>query len=184
LDRFIKAGTITSEIIKNPNLVLKRAIEGLDIRETITFEVSTGSTAPTNATLNGGGTANISFLAGTQFPITTAAPDGAKGVPNAHAATMTARFWIETVAYEVNVPRLTTPGTLLLKPTMPIDSQAPTPVFAITSPSKLPSEPKKILVPGIQIQYSQMVNLNFAGLTWPHVSVATLVPTGPQPFQM
>jgi hypothetical protein len=97
---------------------------------------------------------------------------------------MTARFWIETVAYEVNVPRLTTPGTLLLKPTMPIDSQAPTPVFAITSPRKLPSEPKKILVPGIQIQYSQMVNLNFAGLTWPHVSVATLVPTGPQPFSM
>ena len=54
----------------------------------------------------------------------------------------------------------------------------------VTSPSKLPSEPKKILVPGIQIQYSQMVNLNFAGLTWPHVSVATLVPTGPQPFTM
>jgi hypothetical protein len=26
-----------------------------------------------------------------------------------------------------------------------------------------------------QLQYSQTVNLNFAGLTWPHVSVATLV---------
>jgi hypothetical protein len=27
----------------------------------------------------------------------------------------------------------------------------------------------------LQLQYSQTVNLNFAGLTWPHVSVATLV---------
>jgi hypothetical protein len=26
-----------------------------------------------------------------------------------------------------------------------------------------------------QLQYTQTVNLNFAGLTWPHVSVATLV---------
>jgi len=181
LQTFIRAGTITTDIIRNPNLVLQRAIQGLDIRETITFEVSTG---PTDATLNGGGTANISFLAGTQATITTLPPDGKAGVPNAHAAVMTARFWIETVAYEVNVPRLTAPGTLLLKPTMPKESQAPTPVFAITSPPKLPSEPKKILVPGIQIQYSQMVNLNFAGLTWPHVSVATLVPTGPQPFTM
>jgi hypothetical protein len=73
----VRTGSITTDIIKNPNLVLKRAIEGLDIRETITFEVSTG---PTDATLNGGGTANISFLAGTQFPITTSAPDGATGV--------------------------------------------------------------------------------------------------------
>jgi hypothetical protein len=134
--------------------------------------------------MNGGGTANISFLAGTQFPITTSAPDGTTGVPNAFAAVMTSRFWIETVAYEVNVPRLTARGTLLLRPTMSKDSHAPTPVFAITSPPKLPSEAKKILVPGIQIQYSQVVNLNFATLTWPHVSVATLVPTGPQPFTM
>jgi tyrosinase len=28
-----------------------------------------------------------------------------------------------------------------------------------------------------QIQYSQNVSLNFAGLTWPHMSVATLVPS-------
>lgn len=177
----MNAGTITTNIIKNPNLVLERAIKGQDIRETITFEVSTG---PPNATMNGGGTANISFLAGTQSPITTAIPDKPTDKPNAHAAFMTSRFWIETIAYEVNVPRLTKKGTILLKPTMPKDSTAPTPVFAITSPPKLPSEPKKITVPGIQIQYSQTVNLNFATLTWPHVSVATIVPTGPQPFTM
>jgi hypothetical protein len=54
----------------------------------------------------------------------------------------------------------------------------------VTPPSKLPSVPKTIKIPGIQIQYSQTVFLNFAGLTWPHVSVATLCPKNPQPFTM
>lgn len=175
LAKFVKAGTITTEIIKNPNLVLQNAIKGQDIRENITFEVSTGS--PTE-TINGGGTANISFLAGTQDPTTTSLPT----TPNAHAAFMKARFWVETVAYDVVVPRFTTRDTVLLKPTMPPNSPAPTPVFAVTPPSKLPSQSKTIKIPGIQIQYSQTVFLNFAGLTWPHVSVATLCPKIPQPF--
>lgn len=188
LKKFSDAGTITTDIIKNPNLVLKNAINGQKIVETITFDVSTGpSSGPGSAKLNGGGTANISFLAGTQSPITTASP-GNNDNPNAHAEFMTSRFWIETVAYQVNVPRLTSRDRVLLKPTMPKDSPAPTPVFAITPPPKLPSEPKTITIPGIQIQYSQTVNLNFGPpkfiLTWPHVSVATLVPSDPQPFAM
>lgn len=177
LAKFVKAGTITTEIIKNPNLVLQNAIKGQDIIENITFEVSTGS--PTEK-LNGGGTANISFLAGSQDPGTTSLPTS----PNAHAPFMKARFWIETVAYDVVVPRFTTKDAVLLKPTMPKDSTAPTPVFAVTPPSKLPSQPKTIKIPGVQIQYSQTVFLNFAGLTWPHVSVATLCPKNPQPFTM
>ncbi|GAB7327494.1 hypothetical protein MBLNU13_g11368t1 [Cladosporium sp. NU13] len=177
LTKFVKAGTITTEIIKNPNLVLQNAIRGQDIRENITFEVSTGS--PTEQ-LNGGGTANISFLAGSQDPGTTSVPTS----PNAHAPFMKARFWVETVAYDVVVPRFTTRDPVLLKPTMPKDSTAPTPVFAVTPPSKLPSQPKTIKIPGVQIQYSQTVFLNFAGLTWPHVSVATLCPKNPQPFTM
>jgi len=32
-----------------------------------------------------------------------------------------------------------------------------------------------------QIQYSQTVFLNFNGLSWPHVSVATLMPSAPIP---
>jgi hypothetical protein len=177
LAKFVEAGTITTDIIKNPNLVLQNAINGLNIKENITFEVSTGR--PTDK-INGGGTANISFLAGTQEPGATSLP----ATPNAHAPFMKSRFWIETVAYDVVVPRFTTPCTVLLRPTMPRDSKAPTPVFAVTAPSKLPSESKTILIQGVQIQYSQTVFLNFAGLTWPHVSVATLVPKNPQPFRM
>jgi hypothetical protein len=39
--------------------------------------------------------------------------------------------------------------------------------------------PVDIKVSYTQIQYSQRVILNFAGLGWPHVSVATLVPQAP-----
>jgi hypothetical protein len=35
---------------------------------------------------------------------------------------------------------------------------------------------RQITVTFTQIQYTQTVLLNFAGLTWPHVSVNTLVP--------
>jgi hypothetical protein len=39
--------------------------------------------------------------------------------------------------------------------------------------------PRTIKATATQIQYVQKVILNFNGLTWPHVSVATLVPTAP-----
>jgi len=185
LEKFNAAGTITTEIIKNPHKVLEKAIKGLNITETITFQVSTG---PPTAELNGGGTANISFLAGRQDPVTTNAP-GQKDFPNAHADFMKATYWIEVVQYKVTVPKVKIQTTLLLKPTLPPDSTAPTPVFAITTPPNGVPQTKEIMVPGIQIQSSQTVNLNFGPpiapfLSWPHVSVATLVPTGPQPFQM
>ncbi|SPO07467.1 uncharacterized protein DNG_10161 [Cephalotrichum gorgonifer] len=179
------SGRITTAIIKNPNIVLQNAIKGQTITETITFEVATGLP---DAKYNGGGTANISFLAGKQATITSEAP-GRDDMPNAHSPFMSSRFWIETVQYQVTVPRLAPKETILLRPTMPDDSTAPTPQFAITAPAKGVAGVTTVTVPGIQIQYSQMVHLNFGPdpgtmLTWPHVSVATLVPTGPQPFQM
>ena len=172
---------ITTDIIKNPNLVLKNAIENQKITETITFEVSTG---PPAAGLSGGGTSNISFLLGKDATAATATASAQNNNPVAHAATMTSRFWIETVAYTVVVPPVTRKTTMLLRPDMSKSPTAPTPQFAITTlPGGVPVQ-KEIIVPGIQIQSSQTVNLNFATLTWPHVSVATLVPTGPQPFDM
>jgi hypothetical protein len=39
------------------------------------------------------------------------------------------------------------------------------------------TKPRSITVKSTQIQYSQQVFLNFNTLTWPHVSVATLVPS-------
>jgi hypothetical protein len=49
------------------------------------------------------------------------------------------------------------------------------PTFSGTAPFDLDT-PREITVHFTQIQYTQTVLLNFAGLTWPHVSVNTLVP--------
>ncbi|KAK1750483.1 hypothetical protein QBC47DRAFT_438860, partial [Echria macrotheca] len=167
-------GRITTDIIKNPNLVLAKANEGLKILETITFELSTGvgrKQGPTTAKLNGGGTTNISFLQGERV------------------RSMTNTWWIEKVEYDVVVPPLLEGETATLWAKMPTPSTAPTPKFAVTAPKGGVKQETPIKVQGVQLQYSQTVNLNFGPamgntLTWPHVSVATLVPVTPQPFQM
>jgi hypothetical protein len=101
---------ITQAMVKNPNSVLRHAIAGQDIVNTIVLRV-----AATNAHLAGVGTANTFFL-----------------TENASANLVTATFWIETV--------------------------------------KKPHRPGHFL----QLQYTQTVMLDFNGLRWPHVSVATL----------
>ena len=103
---------ITQQMVNNPNTVLRSAIASQQIQATTTLQVSSR-----DASLPGGGTANIAFLT------------GAKDGPNAVAARVTATFWLETL-----------PGD---------------------------TEPR-------QLQYSQLVLLNFNGLSWPHATVATL----------
>jgi hypothetical protein len=50
------------------------------------------------------------------------------------------------------------------------------PTFLVTPPYDL-EMPREITVRFTQIQYTQLVLLTFNGLTWPHVSVNTLVPS-------
>jgi hypothetical protein len=101
---------ITQAMVRNPNLVLTKAIHGQDIVRTTVLHVNAGSGRP-----HAVGTANTFFLA-----------------ENASANHVTATFWIE----KVNKPH--TNGHFL------------------------------------QLQYTQVVMLDFNGLRWPHVSVATL----------
>jgi len=212
LDKFNAkgTGTITTEIIKDPHRVLQKAIENQDIKETFVFKLHTGHIhgkppAPEAPDFNGGGVANISFLHGPQNLVTdqsTSHPPGAADKPNAHAESMSNTWWVETVLYDVVVPPLqpfeTATGLWATMPEVSVPgdttgtkrqpSTAPTPRFAITAPAAGVKEQTTIKVPGIQLQYSQTINLNFGPpglmLTWPHVSVATLVPVAPQPFQM
>ena len=100
---------ITQQMVNNPNTVLKAAPP--QITSTTTLQV-----ASHDASLPGGGTANIAFLKGTTHS-------------NANAAHVTATFWLETL-------------------------QADT-------------EPRRL-------QYSQLVLLNFNGISWPHITIATL----------
>ncbi|RDW66641.1 hypothetical protein BP5796_09390 [Coleophoma crateriformis] len=163
LSKFIAAGTITQAILDDPNTVLRNANMGKHITKTIVFQVSTTPTVPEL----GGGTANIAFLQGNSLG------------PNASAVQMTATFWIETVQHKIVVPMFK-PGqpALKIKPAEPHPG-AQVPVFSVNPPHEI-TEPKTITVTSTQIQYSQVVFLNFANLTWPHVSVATLVPTSEQ----
>jgi hypothetical protein len=152
LTQFIKDGTITQAILDDPNTVLRNASAHQTILSTIEIGVGTTPQSP----LVGGGTDNIGFL-----------------LPNAQSLDMGCAFWIETVEQTLTVPRWT-PG----QPPMAIPGQAAggtAPVFLVTPPTAI-TQPRQIKVTSTQIQFSQTVILSFFGITWPHASVATLVP--------
>jgi hypothetical protein len=117
-----------------------------------------------------GGTAEIAFLA--------ADKNNPPQQPNAHASKMTAVFWIETVLETIVVPACQANGLPITIEAAPRAGSTLRPVFTLT-PTKDITAAKQIVVPFTQIQYSQIVFLNFNNLTWPHVSVATLIPADP-----
>ncbi|KAH8176909.1 hypothetical protein LIA77_01991 [Sarocladium implicatum] len=172
LSKFIAAGTITQAILDDVNTVLREAIKGQNILETtvINISTSTGEDIP----VSDDGTSNIAFLTGTKATAT----DNTPSPPNANALHMEAIFWIETVEYEIEVP-VWKPGQgrLLIRPKRP-SQFTPVPVFEVKPPHEI-TQPIKIKAKTKQLQYSQLVNLDFGPLTWPHRSVATLVPKDP-----
>lgn len=169
LSPFITHGTITQAMLDDPNSLLNAHISKQNI---VQFDVIFISTSP-NVTLQapgnalfGGGTANIAFLLG----------QANASAPNANAFLMTAVFWIETVEeeLEVGLPYHVGGPPILLKATPSISGQRVA-QFSVEAPFDLETG-RKIKLPFTQIQYTQTVLLNFKGLSWPHVSVNTLVP--------
>jgi hypothetical protein len=114
---------IDQAIVDNPNLVLKRALEGKRVKHTVVLDVSSNLSTP----VFGGGVANTAFLQGS--------PNEG---PNALGAEVRATFWIETLEGPI----------------------ADGPDFH-------------------QLQYTQRVLLNFNTLSWPHITVATLLRSAP-----
>jgi hypothetical protein len=167
---FIAAGTITQDMLDDPNTVLRDQIANQNISETVTIDISTTPTAPL---FGDGGLANIAFLLGVN-------PHG----PNAKAVLMKATFWIETVIYQVNVPPISAgDAPLVLSPAQTTPPVPLVPSFLVSIPYV---EGRKfaggtVTMSTTQIQYSQETILNFSGINWPHVSVASLVPAGPIP---
>lgn len=147
-------------MLSDPNSVIRNAIQAQTITNTITILISTDPASP----LFGGGTQDIAFLIG-----------GAN--PNANAITMTATFFIETVQFDLQLPAMAAGSSVNLSPTTGVPN-LPMPQFVVQSNSAIPA-PITTPVTYSQIQYSQSVMLVFNGLTWPHVSVATLVPATP-----
>ena len=164
LTAFIAAGTITQEILDNPNIILKKRADAQNITSTTVNVISTNPADP----LFGGGTDNIAFLLGDKNATT----------PNADAIQMSAIFWIETVTEQITVPAYTAHHPVIVRGA----TSAGNPVVSFSVTSKTPTaKDTTIDVSYTQIQYTQTVLLNFNNLTWPHVSVATLVPNKPVP---
>jgi hypothetical protein len=170
LTPFMLQGTITQALLDDPNSLLRNQIAGQNILSTTTLFVATNPPPP--AGLFGGGTDNIAFLLG----------DPTATNPNADAVSMLAIFWIETVQYTLQIPAFAPgQGPITIEPDGPRPFGRPVPTFLADPPVAVPA-PRTLTVTGIQIQYSQNVALNFNGLSWPHVSVATLVPADPIPI--
>jgi len=165
LTTFINNGTITQAMLNDPNTFIRNHISQQKITATTQISVSTQQAAP----LFGGGTDNIAFLLGDDH---TPLPSR----PNAQTLQMTATFWIEAVEVTILVP-IFRPGQppLTIKGEAKVPGQ-PVPAFSVRPPTEI-TVPRTITFTFTQIQYSQTVLLNFNGLTWPHVSVATLVPS-------
>jgi hypothetical protein len=172
---FIAAGTITQLMLTDPNTVLRAQIANQNITETVTIDVCTTPTPP----LFGGGTANIAFLLGVNHPLISGVGS------NAEVVLMKATFWIETVIYHIEVPAMRAGDAPLVLSPMQTDPPVPlVPSFLVSCPF---AEGKKfaggiITMSTTQIQYSQEVILNFNRISWPHVSVASLVPADPIPM--
>lgn len=167
LTSFIAAGTITQDILDNPNLILKNRAAAQNIIATTAILIDTVPKAP----LTGGGTDDIAFLLGGQ--------NGS--APNANAIRISAIFWIETVTETITVPAGTGKQPVIISGA----ANAGEPVVSYSVTAMIPSAEETVAeVWYTQIQYTQTVLLNFNGLTWPHVSVATLVPNEPVPFAL
>lgn len=169
LTQYIHEEKITQEILNDPNTVLRKVIAGQRIISTVEISIATKPREP----LFGGGADNIAFLLGYPGALVNPDPPG----QNAQSLEMTATFWIEEVQHTILVPPFT-PGQPPLKLTPEGGAPgAPAPTFTVRPPGPI-EEPREITFTTPQIQYSQLVLLNFNGLSWPHVSVSTLTPSG------
>jgi hypothetical protein len=165
LAKFIADGTITQAILDNPNLILKNRADAQNITSATVIAVNTN---PDDA-LFGGGTDNIAFLLG----------DKTATAPNANAIQLAAIFRIETVSEQITVPACGSDQSVIVQGNASAGS--PVASFAVSPVTEIAAD-TQIEVTYTQIQYTQTVFLNFNGLTWPHVSVATLVPNDPIPI--
>ncbi|KIW03106.1 uncharacterized protein PV09_05751 [Verruconis gallopava] len=185
---------ITQNVFYDPNWLLKQNNDKKNIVDHITFTVTTEK----KKALQGGGTANIAFLsepeidkaAGPGSPpdnpddselnTTTFNPDANNpSRSNADAAHMEATFWISTVRNEIIIPPWNPKITLPICVPVDQDPSVQGPRAFRVRPNRPVIKPTRVAVHSTQIQYSQLVLLNFGPLSWPHISVATLVPDDP-----
>ncbi|KAK7432899.1 hypothetical protein QQZ08_000370 [Neonectria magnoliae] len=171
LGPFIKDGTITQDVLDNPNSILAKANQGKNIIENTTFAITSAAVSPEL----GGGTSNIGYLIGADAGFNAASPAGRSG--NANAATVTAQYWISKVRTTIDLEPYTTQNDPNKDKTVSpraLSSRDAVPKFIL---DRDVLSAKTVTFEYTQIQYSQNVALDFNSLRWPHVTVATLAPT-------
>ncbi len=178
----IANGSITQAILDDPNTVLRNAIAGQTIVNTVTIDVASAPSIPPGPLTipsAGGGNANIAFLTVNadvpqQQPIQGGAARTLAGVRST--------FWIETVEHVIHIPIFELGHLPLAVPTArhPVLG-IPGPTFELAPPFPIP-RPITIRLHSTQIQYSQVVP---AQLQWSDVascfcrdacSVQTVIP--------
>lgn len=201
LRKFANAGTITKAEFNNPENYLKENNDKKKIVEHVTFKVD----SKPQLDLWGGGTDNSAQPAERELKDPTtgeisthnAEKPGTDGnitsTANANAVRVTCQYWISTVEDTITIPvydkatlpRINNDPKLANEFTnivWKVASPAATagvrkPTFKITLDKNEVEFKAKVFY--TQIQYSQNVTLNFGTLSWPHISVATLVPADP-----
>jgi len=177
-------GALTAAVMQNPNLFLEKINNDSKlkrIKDHIFFTVSSDASSlktaiGDNINVPGGGTSNIAFLSG------NTGKDG-----NANAVSVVCDYWISTVEYDVQLPtgdfsganqKLVTIESEAAKAEAKEGRKVISPTFVVHLMQKIPNNTIAKLS-ATQIQYSQKVLLDFNGLSWPHISVATLLPSDP-----
>ncbi|OQV02835.1 hypothetical protein CLAIMM_07960 [Cladophialophora immunda] len=198
---FRKEGTITKDQFHNPNNYLDLNNSKINIIEHVTFTVDTQP----KLKLWGGGTGNIAQLAerekevpvnGVITQVTHVSKTAGTSTANANAVRVTCQYCISTVEDTIKIPvfdkaslpRINADPTLKDKPEniiWPVVSPPATPgvrkpSFQIRLDKNTTASDAKVRY--TQLQYSQNVTLDFGKLSWPHLSVATLVPAAPVPI--
>lgn len=204
-----KSGAIVANQFHNPVNFLKANNTNLNILEHITFTVDTQP----RLDLWGGGTDNIAQLSereeevknegvnvldleGKPVHATRVAKNVGTSSANANASKVTCIYWISTVEETITIPVIAKPPTELKNPNLPkSDDNLRWPVVSPKPTDGVKNKPSyeirlnkndvefDALVKYTQIQYFQNVTLDFGRLSWPHISVATLVPLDPLPIK-
>ncbi|KAK4464693.1 hypothetical protein QBC42DRAFT_249390 [Cladorrhinum samala] len=162
LSLFIKHGTITQAVLDDPAVLLTEANRTRNIIRTQVLDMS--STARTGIK-TGGGVLGNAFLDG------DLQPDGTAAAPNARPVQVEFTLYVETVQYEVPVPAFH-PG----HGHDYVEHEHEGIKFRFFPPREVARHGRRMTVNVTELQYTQIVMLQFGGLTWPHPTVSTLKP--------
>ncbi|KAK3990703.1 hypothetical protein QBC44DRAFT_380343 [Cladorrhinum sp. PSN332] len=160
LTLFLEQGTITQEMLNDPASVLRDVNSNRHILKTATLVMSSINNSPSSLGIkSGGGVAGISFLAGdSDVPLN----------PNALPVQVDFTLWIEVVKYHVPIPACPKGKK--------VEVEHEGILFVFSPPKEIEEPGATVTVLVEELQYSQVVFLQFGGLVWPHPTVATLKP--------